>query len=306
MAMRGVFTIALAAWAALAGGGCLQIDIAIKMHENGTATITERTRFSTGLLTLDRHVPGARLEPMLERKTIEQRMRQMGKGVKLVSHKLTTLKDGARESLAVFEIPNIEDLRLVNPYLHQAAPGRLMQFRFVPIYRRVHSFHKVGDLMMYLVPAERPKRRGNADDKPPPEPTPLELQALRDLQPMLLDMLKGFRVGLRVELPKTVSSGAVRDRRAATRIIRFISFSDKDLDAHARGFLGNEEIMLSLLRRRFGDEIITRHVREFPDNKTVPVFRGNIYGIGRFRIKPTEALFSKYYAGRPKSQGGDQ
>ena len=170
MAMRGVSMIVLAAWAAL-GGGCLQIDIAIKMHENGTAAITERTRFSATLLALDQHVPGARLEPMLERKAIERRMRQMGKGVRLVSHKLTTLKDGARESVAVFEIPNIEDLRLVNPYLHQAAPGRLMRFRFVPIYRLVHSFHKVGDLMMYLVPAERPKPRGKADEKPPPEPS---------------------------------------------------------------------------------------------------------------------------------------
>ncbi|KKK78440.1 hypothetical protein LCGC14_2843550 [marine sediment metagenome] len=304
--MRSAAATCLAMCAAAAAAGCLEIDVHVQMHEDGTATVTERTRFSAALLDLDRHVPGEKLQALGQREAIAKRARQMGKGVRLTSHKLTTLKDGGQESVTVFTVPNIEDLRLVNPYLHQAAPGRVMRLRFVPIYRRVHSFHKVGDLMMYLVPAATPKRRGSQPDKPPPKPTPLDLQVLRDLQPMLLDVLKGFRISLRLELPKPISRAPVRDRRAATKVITLISFTDKDLDAHGRRFLVNEEIMLSLLRRRFADAVITRHVREFTTNKTLPVFRGDMYGIGRFRIKPTEALFRKYYAGRPKSQGGDR
>jgi hypothetical protein len=183
-----------------------------------------------------------------------------------------------------------------------------MKLRFTPIYKRVHSYHKVGDLMMHLVPAEKPERRSRRDDqeKPPPPPTPLELQMLRDLQPVFVDMMEDFEVTMRLELPSAVSAGAVRDSRAATRIITLISFTSDDLDANGQRFIENEEVLLSLMRGRFGDAVITENVRGFPGNKMLPVFRGDIYGIGRFRIKPTRALFKKYYAGRPKSQGGDQ
>ena len=81
---------------------------------------------------------------------------------------------------------------------------------------------------------------------------------------------------------------------------------DKDLDAHGRKFLENEELMLSILRFRMNAANIVSHTSGFPNNLTVPVARGRRpYASGRFRIRPTKALFKKYYAGRPKSQGGD-
>ena len=293
---------------ALVSAGCLQIEVTIQMHEDGAATVTERVRFSKRLRELDGgNPPEKQLVALLERKAVEQRVKQMGKGTALVSHKVSDLQDGGRESIAVCKIPNIEDLRLINPYLHDAAPGRTMRLSFSPIYRRVHSFHRVGDLMMYLVPAEKPRRRPRPKDQaPPPPPTPAELQVLRELRPVFADLMEGVELKLRLVATKPISLGAIRNRQAASKTITLFSFTNKDLDAYGRKFVHNEELMLSVLRFRMHAANIVSHSAGFPNNLTVPVFRGSRpYASGRFRIKPTRALFKKYYAGRPKSQGGD-
>ena len=289
---------------------CLQVDMTVQMHESGGATLTERVRFSKRLIELDVGTPKDRqLVRLLERRAVDARVKQMGVGAKVVSHKLATLQDGSRESIAVYSIPDIEALRLINPYLHDAAPGRMMRLRFDPIYKRVHSYHRVGHLMMYLVPAERPKRRPRPKDPPapPPSPTPADLQKLRELQPVFADLMKGLHVRLRLIGTTPISLGAIRNRRSASKIIHLISFSDKDLDAHGRKWTDNEELMLSMLRFRMNAANIVGHSSGFPNNLTVPVFRGSRpYASGRFRIRPTRALFTKYFHGRPKSQGGDK
>jgi len=294
---------------AIVSAGCLQIEVTVQMHEDGGATVTERVRFSKRLRELDAgNPPEKQLVALLERRVAEQRAKQMGKGTTLVSHKVAELQDGACESTAVYKIPDIEDLRLINPYLHDAPPGRTMRLSFSPIYRRVHSYHRVGELMMYLVPAEKPKRRRRPKNPPPPPPppTPAELQVLRELRPVFADLMEGLELKLRLIATKPISLGAIRNRQSASKTITLFSFTDKDLDAYGRKFIRNEELMLSVLRFRMHAANIVSHSQGFPNNLTVPVFRGSRpYASGRFRIKPTKALFKKYYAGRPKSQGGD-
>jgi hypothetical protein len=290
-------------------GGCLQVEMTVQMREDGGATVTERVRFSKWLLELDINTPkDKQLVRLLERPAVDKRVKHMGAGVKVVSYKKTALQDGSHESVTVYSIPKIENLRLLNPYLPDAKPGRMMRLTFSPIYRRVHSYHRVGDLMMALRPAVKPKRgpRRPKDWVPPPPPAPVELQALRELEPMFADLMKDFQVTLRLICTKQ-PAGAIRNRQAGSKIITLMSFSDKDLDAGGRQWVDNEELMLSMLRFRLFAENITAHVRGFAGNNTLPVLRGRpIYGSGRFRIRPTKALFKKFYAGRPKSQGGDQ
>ncbi|MFO7900787.1 MAG: hypothetical protein R6V58_17220 [Planctomycetota bacterium] len=301
-ATRIVFLLVVAASA-----GCLQIEQSITMHEDGGATIRERVRFSRPLRQLDQGTPKEqKLVRLLDRKHALLRAKQMGRGCRLVRHEVEDLQNGARESRAVYKIPNIEDLRLLNPYVQYGRPGRKMRLRFTPIYRRVHSFHKVGDLMMALVPAEPEERRGGKDEEPPPEPTPAESQMLRDLRPVFADLMKGLQVTVKLTATKPIPGGTIRHRRSGGRTITLLSFSHKDLDRHGRRFVDNEEAMLSLLRLKFQAGSICDHTTTFTNNLTVPVSRGRYpYASTRFRIKPTKALFKKYYHGRPVSQGGD-
>jgi len=292
--------LALVALAALLSSGCLQLEMTVQMQEDGSATITERVRFTRKLMELDRaNAADKQLARWLERNAAEERLKEMGKGVTLASHKVATLPDGSRESVAVYQIPDVEDLRLVNPLLQQASPARLMAFRFQPIYKVVNSYEALGELLLTLVPAGK----GGAFEPDTSAVTPLDLQVYRELQPMFMDMMEDLEIRLDLVATKNISHGHVRGRSAGSKTITFMSFTDKDLDAYG----GNEELMLSLLQYKLNAENITDHTQNFAHNGTLPVFLGNKpYGAGLFRVKPTKRMFDKYFAGRPKSEGGDK
>ncbi len=308
MATRScLLTAALAA--VVLSGGCLQVEMQIQMHEDGGATITERVRFLQSLMELDAGLPADRqLQRMLERPAVEARMKEMGKGVTLVSHKVSDLPNGSREGLTEFKIPDVEDLRLVNPHLAQGDPNRLMRLQFTPIYRVVHSYHELGELMLTLVPAEQPRPRPpSSQPDEPANPSPLDVQLLRDLRPMFADMMDGFEVKLRLNANRPITYGWVRDRQSASKTINLISFTDEDLDAFGSKWVENEELMLSMMRLNFDAENIADQVQGFAGNQTLPVFRcRKPYGSGLYRVPPNDHQFKKYFAGRPKSQGGDQ
>jgi hypothetical protein len=296
----------LASLLALLLGGCLQVEVTIQMHDDGSAIVTERVRFSQALMELDRTAPAdQQVRRLLERPAIEARMKEMGKGIALQSHAVTSQPDGGRESIAVYKIPDVEDLRLVNPFLAGSDPNRLMKLQFSPIYKVVHSFHALGELMLAVVPAETPKRETPASQ--PATPAPVDLQIVRHLAPMFGDMMRGFQVRLRLIATKPITWGYVRDRGSATKIIDLLLFTDQDLDAYGVRFLENEELMLNLMRLQFDAELIADQVQGFAGNATLPVFRcRKPYGSGTFRLPPNPHQFQKYFHGRPKSEGGDQ
>lgn len=304
--MKRCVLTALFSVVVLLSAGCLQVEMTVQMHDDGGATITERLCFSQMVLELDAETPTAqKLARLLDRAAIEQRMREMGKGVSLVSHEVVTLADGARQSTAVYRIPEIDDLRLVNPYLASGDPNRLMRLRFSPIHQRVHSFHKVGDLMLDVAPAE--PRQPTTQPQAIEQLTPQQAQMFRDLGPVAAEMMNDFFIRLRLIATKPVSLGHIRDHAQGTRTIDLISFAYSDMDAYGSRFLENEELMLSLIRMDFDAENIADHVQGSASNPTVPVFRcRKPYASGRFRVQPTRHQFQKYFAGKPKSQGGDQ
>jgi hypothetical protein len=66
--------------------------------------------------------------------------------------------------------------------------------------------------------------------------------------------------------------------------------------------------MLALLQYKLNAHAIIRHTNEhFNKNYQVPLHRGRSkYRSTGFHIRPTKYLFKKYFAGRPKSEGGDR
>jgi hypothetical protein len=287
-------------------GGCVHIEMTVQMLDEGGATVTERVRYSGDLMELDRRsAADQRLAPLLERPAVEARAQVMGKGAALVSHEVVDLPGGARESRAVYSIPDLEDLRLINPFLTQGPSGRLMRFRFTPIYRVVHSYHALGEMMLELVPAE-PAPRGPTSRPATVVLSPRQLQALRDVQPIFADLARDFQITLRLNATEPIRWGHVRDAKSATTTIIFLSFTGQDLDMYNRPFLDNEELMLDLMQFDLDADNLLDHTETFTQNPTVPVLLARRpYAAGLFRIKPTKGLFTKYFHGRPKSQGGD-
>lgn len=285
--------------------GCLQIELTIEMNDQDAgATLTERVRLSRTLLELDRAMEPARtLTRHLAREAAQERMNSMGEGMTLDSHRERTLDDGSRECVTVYRIPDIEDLRLPNPLLQNGRPAPMMRFRFSPRYKP----HYIGDVDIGLTSAETGPGKPAAAEPALPAATPLDAQLYRDLQPVFAELMRDFEIRITLILPHAPKAGHVRDIRTGNRHVTLLALNAEDMDRHGERFLANEEAMLALLQFKFGDPAIVSHTDQFVNNALVPVNRGrSLYGSGGFRFRPTTHLYRKFFAGRPKAEGGDR
>lgn len=289
--------------------GCLQLEVRVTVHEDGTAALRERLRFSRRLLDLAGEQE-AELLRLLSRDAALERMQQMGAGVELVSHELRDADAASKESLAVYRIPDLNRFRYVSPW--PAYPdfpaNNAVQWKMVPLYKgRPYDQGNAGEMSVslhHLEPAKgEPKlKEGEA---PPKGPSPLALQVYRELGPVFRDALKGFELRLTFESFSPVGSGlGVRSRRAAAKSMDILHFTDKNLDKWGGLFLENEEIMLDLVRWELGSQDVVTHVRDYVNNHTLPVFtpfgsRHMWWTGGRnIHFPPSRKLFDEHFAGK--------
>jgi hypothetical protein len=286
-------------------GGCFQLETVIKVQPDGGATITERVRFSQRLLELDTLGQRAgdastapRLSDMLTRQAAEQRLRQMGEGVRLVSHEVRDAEHGSREAIAVYAIDDIRGLQYTSPFLaaQDYATSSKVKGEFFPLYEGTWWGRRGGEMAIDFKLVGPPPKPAD-DAAQPPSPSPADLQVLRDLQPVFRDMAKDFHVRVTVESYAPVR-GRYRHRnfREDTKLFDLIDFSGRDLDRLGGGFLDNEEIMLDLLRGNLATENITKNVEDYSSNVTVPVFHPR--GCGEIWFKPSRELFDRYFTGK--------
>ena len=146
---RGVLGTLLAA-AVLGATGCLQIETNIHLNEDGSATVTERLNFSRKLLDMaSGQEAGLQLEPMLAREAALERMKDMGKGVSLVNHKVQDGAKGSRESIAVYQAQDLAQFLGVLGVSQFAAAELVLRQDFVQIIagdqREMRRLLEVGD-----------------------------------------------------------------------------------------------------------------------------------------------------------------
>ena len=294
-----------AVWAA----GCLQIEARLKVLEDGTATLTERVRFSRRLLDLAGEGQPELLK-LLSKQAALDRMQHMGKGIRLVRHELRDAVGASKESLAVFQIDDLNHFQYVSPWLAYLdyPANNVVKCRMVPLYKsRPYANGRAGSISVSFHHLAEPKREPKLpDDAPPPKgPSPLELQVYRELGPVFRDMLRGFQLRFTLEAFSPVLSGlGVRGRRAGATSIDLINVTDRDMDKWGGLFLGNEEIMLDLVRWQLGSDDVASHVREYATNLTLPVFTPlgsrHMWWTGGTNVSfpPSRPLFDKYFKGK--------
>jgi hypothetical protein len=286
--------------------GCLQLETRIKLNEDGSATITERLQFSKRLLDLSGKKKGKTeigdIAALLTKESAVARMKQMGKGIALVSHKTRDAAKGARESIAVFKIPDFRDFRYVSPYManYNYPKHCVLKPNLFPCHTSTWYGRIAGQMAVTFTPASagKPPRRPKGWT-PPPGPTPQQLQIYRDLRPVFRDLMRDFELKLTFE-----SYAGLRFRtyyryrrmRAGTKEYDLIDFSSKDLDRYGFEFLQNEEIMLELLRLQMNGGDLTATTKGHADNLTVPVYHPR--GIAEIYFRPSKNLFDKYMKGK--------
>jgi len=281
--------------------GCLQLDVRVELAPDGGATITEKFRLSRELLDLDATAPAdLRVGPLLEKAASLERMKHMGKGVRLVSHKIEDVEKGARQAVAVFRIDDLRQLRYVSPFMAVGKyPQRnVLTFGLFPIYEDTWYGRRAGQMAVTVKPIGKEPRRPADKPKPTP-PSPRQLQILRDLQPVFRDMMKDFKLKL------TFASYAplrfrqyyrYRGMRAGTKEYDLLDFGADDLDTYGYGFLANEEIMLELLRGQVSGPNVLEHVKAHGTNLTLPVFHPT--GVPEIYFNPSRQLFDAHLKGK--------
>jgi hypothetical protein len=145
----------------------------------------------------------------------------------------------------------------------------------------------------------RSKRRADIRRK---TPNPAERQILREMKPVLSDMLSDFRMCLRLKVPTHFTGGGVRDVFSNPKVVTMFDLSGKSRDAHGGLFFENEEVLISLLELDLESRVLHANSSQaFLHNSRVPVLRGSAHSAGwrarmrrEFCMYPTKHMCREY------------
>ncbi len=306
--------------------GCVQMEVHVKLHEDGSATVRERIWFSK--LILEQANPTAEatdLKQELTREAAIQRGSLLADGAKLESHQTSATEEGA-ESVAIYKVDDIEDLRFHAPF--PAVKGHTngsLHFTIEPCYStRWASPDEPGYMALHVKTENIPNHQA-------PKThvyrgiSPKDLQMIREQIPLFKEMLRGFRFKFQVEAYSDFIVGkkhsglpaylSVRGTSEPTAVSTIIDISDSDIDRNGRNILENEEVMVDVVRGDFGGPGIRAELdrykkyrpQEFHFVPRVPFLYedGLTWQTARRCFKPSEFHYKKYFDGKTKSQGGN-
>ncbi|MGQ9660911.1 MAG: hypothetical protein ACUVWX_01060 [Kiritimatiellia bacterium] len=284
----------------LAVCGCVQLETNIVLHPDGSGTITERLAFSRKILDLaEAAEPELRLETLLTKERVLERMKVMGKDIRLVSHEIRDGPMASRESIAVFSISDLANFTYVCPFLVRDSWIQVPRLKTL-IYPTMAD-HSSWVYRAGLVCVEfRPEYVGQAVASTNlPSRSPLASQGYRELRPVFQDLMEDLEIKITFEsyAPIEVAfyGSGWRDSNARTRKVDLICFTPgRDMDSYGFPLLENEEVVVDFLRWDFNSPWIAGAVREWSKNKTLSALHpgGGIY------FRPSREYFQKFFEGK--------
>lgn len=274
----------------LVSSGCVHVDITVELHDKDPgATVTERlcvTRKLKELCPTGRETSNIMVH--LEKKSALERLKYMGKGATLVSHNKKDLPDGSSESIAVYSVANIENLRFSNPWIG----GRPSQQYRLALGARVGRAGKKYGLVSMQVKSVNRRRDGLEKGTVTKASTPLERERYRLLKPVVADLLSDLDIALRVTVPTRFTGGRVRGLRGGVKTMTLLSLSGKDLDRSGRKFFDNEEVMIRIMQMDLKAGVVFRNSQ---GARSPRLRHGRGYHAEYFTFIPTEYFKKKYF-----------
>lgn len=280
--------------------GCLQVETHIVLHPDGSGTITERLNFSRKLLDLaDNAEADLKLEPLLSKEGALERMKQMGKDIRLVSHETRDGAQASRESVAVYQIPNLADFTYVSPFVARDAQTKTPRLKTViqPFMGNLASWTPAGRVCVDFQPQYVGKSIASTNL---PSRSPLSSQAYRDLRPIFQELMEGLEIKVDFETYAPIEEafyGGIgwRDANVRTRRVDLIDFSaSRDLDAYGYPLMDNEEVMVDLLRGDLNSPWVADTVRDWSKNRTLSALHAG----GGIFFRPSKEYFQKFFEGK--------
>ena len=287
------------------GAGCLQIETNIVLHPDGSGTITERVGFSRKLLDLaDNAGADLKLEPLLSKEAALDRMKLMGKGIRLVSHDARDGAQNSRESVAVFEIQNLADFTYIFPFVPRDAQTQAPRLKthIHPFMGNVSGWTPAGRVFVDFEPEFVGKSIASTNL---PSRSPLASQGFRDLRPVFQDLMEGLEIKMTFESYAPVEGAFYgsgwRDANVRTRKVDLIDFvPSRDLDAYGYPLLENEEVVVDFLRWDLNSPWVANTVRDWSRNRTLSALHPG----GTIFFRPSKEYFQKFFEGKTLSYPG--
>lgn len=289
--------------AAFFSSGCVHVDVTVALHDKDFgATITERLRVTRTLKKMCRGPEDMKaVMSHLTKEAAMKRLKNMGKGVTLTSHKKVELPDGSSESISVYTIPNINHLQISNPYIYRH-PASLYKFNVAVRTKKKAKNGRMnpayGKVSIYLRRIKENKLSKGIVSR---VPSPAKQQLFRDLQPVFADMLSDLQIALKITVPTRFIGhhyeGQIRGIRGAPKKMTLFSVSGRDTDMSGGNFFENEEIMIKLLQMDLNNSLIQHHAASFTRNYKTPVLRSGRHQHG-FWFYPTRFILDKYFGGK--------
>lgn len=334
--------------ALLACAGCVQVETTVRLEPDGSATVTEILGFSKELLegsaeqtpetkdrgeeaSLDAKPTGIAVH--LTRDAAERRVKHLGDGARLVSHKIESDGQGWRRAICVYKLDDFRNFKYASPFLAYAdyPENNYIQAHLEPVMKSIYwgeagevreYWRRGGELAVAFRPTQPAKiQPKTGDDEAAARITPDQAQRLRDLLPVFKDLFEGFRIRFTFESYAPIRSAAFghRGHKSPAKTLDLLNFRWENVDNWNGLFLENEEIMIELLRGRLHAKEVVENCMRFPTNHSLPVFLAwgsRRTGLGlneidytrlwdyRWKIRdeiyfaPSKPLFERYYAGK--------
>jgi len=293
--------------------GCLQIDTTVDYHQDGSATVTERVNFSRRLLDMARaEGPQLQLMSLLQKEASLARMKSMGPGINLVSHKIQNGKKGSRESITVFKVADLNGFRYASPWLvyKDYAQNNQIEWSVTPLYHsKPYGGYGAGAAGSIAISFKHIKGRAKGSGRKTPDYsiTPLNAQVYRELSPVVKDMLEDFQIKLTVKAYAPVFyTPNARGRRERAKTVDLLNITHQDLDRYGYNFFENEEIMLDLIQWKLGTKDIISNLHGYGSNITLPVVTpfgsAHMWFLGytgnSIYMAPSKQLFDRFFKGK--------
>jgi hypothetical protein len=211
MTRKALWMFVLPAALCMTAAGCLESDVELAVQRDGSGVVTETVWLTQAMLEMGGLMggpggqqPKGEFHPMVmrmaDKAALEKRAAAMGEGVTLRSVKPQKDKDGRQGYVAVYDVKDVNQLKL---RMGPASPRSPRRRGDQPKEKKdqVLIRYKPGSNKVTIVMPKREIPAGEAA-KPPPKPVGEEQKQMYE---MMKQMFAGMKVAVRVKVPGTIT-----------------------------------------------------------------------------------------------------
>ncbi|MCX7806501.1 MAG: hypothetical protein N3A38_15140 [Planctomycetota bacterium] len=269
--MRRVCRILASLGLAAAAGGCLEAGYVIRLDEDGGGRVTETLGFASRLLRLEARLPeakGRKIADLLTRERVEERAKAMGEGVSVEDWKLEDTPEGGKRMTTVYRFKDINKLTLCMFPMGHGWDRYDMKFEYSVSNNPKAPWIHLACVYENMIKHQDVTPGWHADRRTLPTVSEQEMQDIRRLLPVFKDMIRGFRLTVRLEVYELSKWASYTRGRAICAHANHISMTggrETLLDVRDMDLIANDDALLVLASwRQLGNEILVQRMLDLP------------------------------------------